>query len=218
MEEFWKKKPEMLEGIMERRSVRKYLDDPISEEDIRKILLAGHYAPNASNLQTWEFIAVTDRDLNKELALMVDDIYRNMIDLLDDKEAKKHLKYSRFYATFFKDAPLVVYMIAKPYESSTDQYYDMLGEKGAAYRKNRKSADSGLQSIAAAVDNMLLAAWSLGIGGVWMTAPVVAKDKIEQRLEVKGGRLAAVVSMGYPAEPPREANRKPLNEVVRYYR
>jgi nitroreductase len=65
---------------------------------------------------------------------------------------------------------------------------------------------------------MLLAAWSLGIGGVWLTTPMVCRDKLEKRLEIKEGRLVAVIALGYASQPPLEPNRKPLPEVTRFIR
>ena len=217
-EEYWEKRPDLIDIIMQRRSIRKYLPDPISDEDIETILKAGHYAPNASNRQTWEFIAVTNKELNRELAGIVDETYETMSSLLQNHEAKKHIKYSKFYATFFRDAPLNIFCVATEYLSKSDEYYAMMGDAGTLYRENRKSTDSGLQSVAAAIENMLLAAWALGIGGVWMTTPTVCREKIEKKLEIKEGRLVAVIAFGYPSQPPLEANRKPLDEVVRYYR
>jgi nitroreductase len=218
MEKYWERHPEVIETIMQRRSIRKFLDDPISEDDILTILRAGHFAPNASNMQTWKFIAVTNRALNVEIADIVDQTYTAMASLVEDKEAKKNIKYARFYSRFFADSPLAVYCVGTPYESKTDEYYRMMGNAGQIYRENRASANSGLQSVSAAIENMLLAAWALGIGGVWMTAPVVARDKIETKLEINEGRLAAVIALGYPSTPPGEANRKPLEDVIRIIR
>jgi nitroreductase len=217
-EEYINKHPELIDVIMERRSIRKYTDEKISDEDIEKILLAGHYAPNAANKQTWEFIAVTNMELNKKIAKIVDDCYDTISDILDDKDAKKTIKYSKFYATFFKNAPLAVYCVATPYISGSDASYAMLGEEGRYYRENRENAQSGLQSVCAAIENMILAGWALGIGSVWLTAPIVAKDEIEKILEIKEGRLVAVVAFGYPSQAPKEPTRKPLGEVVRYIR
>lgn len=217
-EEIWQKKLKMYEGLIERRSIRKYLSKPISDEDIEKILIAGHYAPSAANTQPWEFLAVTNLDLIGELGNIVDDTFEEMSGILDDKEAKQNIRRSKFYAAFFKDAPLVIFVVAKPYSSKSDEYYKMMGDAGAAYRANRKIANSGLQSCSAAIENMILAGWSLGIGSVWMTAPVVAREKLEAKLEVTDGEIIAVIPFGYPAEPPKEINRKPLDAVVRYYR
>lgn len=50
---------EFFEVLYGRRAVRKYKPDPVSKEDIMKILDAANYAPSGRNLQQWEFIVVS---------------------------------------------------------------------------------------------------------------------------------------------------------------
>jgi nitroreductase len=52
---------ETWDAIRARRNVRSYTDQPISDEDLDRILEAGWRAPSASNRQRWEFIAVRER-------------------------------------------------------------------------------------------------------------------------------------------------------------
>jgi nitroreductase len=52
---------ETWDAIRARRNVRSYTDQPITDEDLDRILEAGWRAPSASNRQRWEFIVVTDR-------------------------------------------------------------------------------------------------------------------------------------------------------------
>jgi nitroreductase len=52
---------ETWDAIRARRNVRAYTDQPITREDLDRILEAGRRAPSASNRQRWEFIAVTDK-------------------------------------------------------------------------------------------------------------------------------------------------------------
>lgn len=54
---------DIIEGILSRRSIRKYTNQKISKEQIELLLKAGMYAPSARNQQPWHFIVVTDRDL-----------------------------------------------------------------------------------------------------------------------------------------------------------
>jgi nitroreductase len=55
-----------MKAILERRSIRKYTDEPISDQDIKELLQAAMAAPSAGNQQSWEFIVVNDREiLNK---------------------------------------------------------------------------------------------------------------------------------------------------------
>ena len=48
--------------ILERRSIRKYTDEPVSDNDLNNLLKAAMAAPSAGNQQSWEFVAITDRE------------------------------------------------------------------------------------------------------------------------------------------------------------
>lgn len=54
----------VIANIQTRRSVREYLDTPLSEETIKKIIDTGRYAPTGLNLQPWRFIVVQDKNFN----------------------------------------------------------------------------------------------------------------------------------------------------------
>ena len=52
-----------MQEIINRRSVRSYRSDAVTEEQIEQVLRAAMAAPSAGNQQPWEFIVVTDRAL-----------------------------------------------------------------------------------------------------------------------------------------------------------
>ncbi len=54
--------------ILARRSTRKYTDEPVAPEEIRRLLEAAMAAPSANNEQPWHFIVVTERTLLDQLA------------------------------------------------------------------------------------------------------------------------------------------------------
>jgi len=58
----------VLDVIERRRSIRKYKEDPIPEDILRRVLEAARLAPSGKNLQPWKFIIVRDRSLKEELA------------------------------------------------------------------------------------------------------------------------------------------------------
>ena len=59
---------EFLETIKNRRTIRKFLDLPVEWEKVTDLLMAGHYAPSAGNLQNWRFIVVTDKNQRRNVA------------------------------------------------------------------------------------------------------------------------------------------------------
>ena len=52
-----------MKNILERRSIRKYTDKPVSSQDREKLLRAAMAAPSAGNRQPWEFIVIDDREI-----------------------------------------------------------------------------------------------------------------------------------------------------------
>jgi len=56
-----------LEAIRKRRSVREYTGEAVSREDLEKIVDAGRLAATGSNIQPWDFIIVTDREMIEQL-------------------------------------------------------------------------------------------------------------------------------------------------------
>ena len=54
--------------ILSRRSIRKYTDEPVSEEAMTSLLEAGMAAPSGRNLKPWHFVAVTSRETLDRLA------------------------------------------------------------------------------------------------------------------------------------------------------
>lgn len=54
---------ELQESILKRRSIRKFTDAFVTDEELRKIFEAVRWSPSWSNTQVWEFVVVRDRDL-----------------------------------------------------------------------------------------------------------------------------------------------------------
>ena len=54
---------ELIDLIYRRRSIRKFTEQPLSEEQIETLLKAGMAAPSAMNAQPWEFIVITDAQI-----------------------------------------------------------------------------------------------------------------------------------------------------------
>ena len=59
---------EAYDVLLNRRSIRKYTEQSVAPEVLEKILKAGLAAPSAKNMQPWEFIVVTDREMLDKLS------------------------------------------------------------------------------------------------------------------------------------------------------
>ena len=58
---------EINEALLGRRSIRKYQDQPISKNDINRLLEAARWAPNGGNCNAWRFIVITDEGLKNTM-------------------------------------------------------------------------------------------------------------------------------------------------------
>jgi nitroreductase len=59
---------DVIEAIKNRRSIRSFKSDPISDEDINLVLEAARWAPSWANTQCWEFIVIRDQNTKEKLA------------------------------------------------------------------------------------------------------------------------------------------------------
>jgi nitroreductase len=60
---------DVFEAIEQRFSVREYLETPVPEEALHKLLTAMRYAPSATNRQPWKFIIIRDKKIKEKLAV-----------------------------------------------------------------------------------------------------------------------------------------------------
>lgn len=58
----------LLDMMYNRRSVRKYTGEPVSEEDVKKVVSAGLLGATGKNIKPWEFIVVNEKDVLQKLA------------------------------------------------------------------------------------------------------------------------------------------------------
>jgi len=76
--------------------------------------------------------------------------------------------------------------------------------------------DTEIQGIAAAIQNMLLAAHASGLGGLWIADVYYAWEQIEAALQKHCPHpLVAAIALGYPAESPRRPPRDYAGVTVR---
>lgn len=89
---------ECLDAIMGRRSIRRYRDEAVSEQDVETILKAAMAAPSAGNQQSWRFVVVRDRETLQRLSEATP--YSSMLDsaplgivVCGDHRAEQHPGY-----------------------------------------------------------------------------------------------------------------------------
>jgi len=201
---------DVYEAILTRVSVRRFKPDPIPNEVVKEILEAGIRAPSAGNGQQWFFIIVKDNEELKaklhELILKAHIKYAEEVarEGTMPEEVKRKWLESLRKGEMYK-APLYVAAYLDMRESQYKEEYAELERIWAT------------QSLAAAIENMILAAWARGIGSVWLGDPLLMPEEFNTLLKPpKGCELQAVIAFGYPARIPKPRPRKPLNEVSKW--
>jgi nitroreductase len=208
---------DLFDAIRGRKSIRRFKQAPVPEEDIRKILEAGRWAPSANNTQPWSFLVIRDRAILGRMAEAVRSMIDRMIPFAEsEKQAQRLAAYKGTYYTFFEHAPVVIAVCMEAYDAGTDTLLARMGYSPGDIKRLRPLP--GLQSVAAAVQNMLLAIHALGYGSCWMTGPLVAQDAFRDILKFgKERAIAALLPVGVPDESPGERPRKQLEDITTHF-
>ncbi|MBI5419657.1 MAG: nitroreductase family protein [Deltaproteobacteria bacterium] len=199
---------DVFEAMKGRQSVRKFRKDPVPREAFLKMVEAASQAPSAGNAQNVRFLVVEDKELLSRMKGIVDEI----VSRTAGKEIPKD-KVNNF--NLFWSAPAAVCAIGLPYESNTDR---ILREKDhERYKVRRFQVNAGLQSVSAAVMQLILAAYALGFGTCWMTGPLIAKPELESALSIRyPEELLAVIAVGKPEPLPPKPPRKRPEEITAF--
>lgn len=169
---------EVLRAIRGRRSVIRFTEQAVTDDELAAILEAGRWAPSYINSQPWEFLVVRD----PKTRLRMSEILRRITVAWQG----------------FATAPVSIVVMADP------------------ARDPRHLAEDG----AAAVQNMALAAHSLGLATFWAGLHAVPETKGSAESELKEAlgippalQLVAVLPVGRPAYE-AASSRRPLSEFV----
>lgn len=196
--------------IQDRRSIRDYTDEPVSEGDLDMILEAARQAPSGENAQPWRFIIVKDAETRKRLGALagggsgrrftaefVTKKMQERFSSLEDEEKKKAVfekLTSGKVSTFLANAPVNIVVCGR--KDVWDLPYD----------------------TSAAIENMLIMITALGLGACWVIAPCI-DIRDEQRVKALFGlpeemKVISIVAVGHPTRPHRPRPRLPIHELV----
>jgi nitroreductase len=196
--------------IQERRSIREYTEQAVSEEDLKMILEAARQAPSGENAQPWRFIIVKDPTTRQRLgavaaggsgrrftAEFVTKKMQERFASLED-EAKKKAAFEKLtsgnVSAFLANAPVSIVVCGK--KDVWDMPYD----------------------TSAAMENILLMVAGLGLGACWVIAPCIDirdEERLKKLLDVpEGFKVVSILSVGHPTRPHRPRPRLELKDLV----
>jgi nitroreductase len=199
-----------LKVIQDRRSIREYTPDPVSDHDLDLILESARQAPSGENAQPWRFIVVKDEAARKKLgnisgggsgrrftAEFVTNKMQERFATLED-EAKKKAAFQKLtsgqVSQFAADAPVIIVVIGK--KDVWDLPFD----------------------TSAAIENILLMVTALDLGACWVIAPCIDirdEERIKTLLNIPDGfKAISILSIGHPTRPHRPRPRLALKDIV----
>ena len=191
----------LLELISKRKSVRKYLDKHIPDEDLKSILEAGRLAPSWMNVQSWKFILVKsqeNKDLLSDLAIGQQQVKNAdaLIACIADTNAWEEAKISHIKNPALNPA--------------------LQCENGILIRT--------MEQLIYPISYMMLTAESLGvssciIGAMGNEITQIQSEiyaKVKQALNLNDNQiLSTIITLGYDANPTETVKqRKAFEEVV----
>ena len=199
--------PALLDAVRGRRSVRRYLPKEVPDRLVWRVLEAARWAPSPHGRQPWRFAVVRKRQTKERLADAMGEVWRANLEM-DGQDAgvvERRLIGSR---KRLLDAPVLLLLCL--YLEDLDAYPD----------PERQSAETtmAVQSLGAAAQNALLAAYELGLDAGWMCAPLFCPERVVEALDLDPKLVPhALLTLGYAeGDPPKRRSRRLLEELVVY--
>ncbi|MBI5205849.1 MAG: nitroreductase family protein [Nitrospirae bacterium] len=178
----------VIEAIKKRRSVRSYDPKPIPKDIMNAIIEAGNQAPSAMNSQPWRFVVVEDKALKKKLLNAALPNAKKILEHVKDSDPERYKtimkRYEEMEDPIYYSAPSILFVIG------SGRYAD--------------------HSCPLACENIMLSAYSLGIGSCWVGFGSMVTDNADviKALELKDDeKIFGPILLGYPkahTEPPQK--------------
>ena len=196
------------------RALRRFLPDPVRDEVVHRMLAAATQAPSARGAEPWHFIVVRDPRLRGVIGEGYRRAWETGLAASVASDADRDLKGRSHYARMmraagdlahhFAEAPVLIVCCLDHRQLGPLAGPDGLRSPVAAYA-----------SIFPAVQNLLLAARALGLGGTLTTLHTRFERELKSLLEIPAAvEVVAIVPLGYPRDRFGPTRRKPVEEVA----
>jgi nitroreductase len=209
---------ELMEAIMTTRAIRRFSDEPVTDDEIATCLKAAVQAPSGGNIQPWQFLVVRDSELKQEIGeiyLRAWNRYRPAVEKVmpppRDAEGaarvERIIASSQHLADHFGEAPaLVAFLMPNISMTLSDEQGPM--DTGTPYA-----------SLFPAVQNFILAARGLGIGTTLTSVYRIHQDEVRALCNIPDQfEIVAILPMGRPKGRFGVAPRRPAEAVTHWDR
>jgi coenzyme F420-0:L-glutamate ligase/coenzyme F420-1:gamma-L-glutamate ligase len=194
------------ELVRARRSVRHFRPDPVPRAVVTELIAAAGWAPSPHGRQPWRFAVITSQVTKEALADAMGETWTAQL-ALDGQDAATVAARLDGSRRRLLTAPVLV--VPCLYTADLDHYPDPA----------RQAAEEimAIQSLGAAVQNLLLAATDRGLDTGWMCAPLFCPDVVRDALGLASALLPhAIITLGWAARDPRRRDRLPVEALIVY--
>lgn len=197
---------EFYDFIKSRRSIRQYRPQLISQDQLIRIIEAGKWAPSAHNSQPWRFFIIQGAADKERLANAMAEAFHQDLKK-DGVESAVIDKLVKSSVERFSSAPvlLLVCLTMEPMDFYSDE--------------TRQQAEyvMAVQSVAAAIHTILLAAHAEGLGACWFCAPLFCTDTVQRTLGLAEDLIPqALITMGVANELPKPPLRHSFDKFATF--
>jgi F420 biosynthesis protein FbiB-like protein len=191
--------------LRSRRSVRRFRPEKIPAENLQRVLDTATWAPNAHNRQPWRFVQLSSVSSREALVGAMEAEFETALKAegLSAEKIEAQLKRSR---ARILEAPEAILLCLDT--EVIDKYEDESRDRGEYLM--------GVQSVALAGGQLLLAAHAEGLAGVWICAPLFTPDLVGRELGLQAGWQAqGLILLGYAANEAENKPRLSISEVFK---
>lgn len=209
---------DVFEAIETTRAVRRYTDEPVTDDEILRCIDAAVRGPSGGNIQPWQFLAVTDPEVKRGIGAVYRRAYARyeptvlklrqpLKDAEDEAAFQRTLAASRHLAEHMGDAPALV-LVLMPNISMTLEDAEGPLDVGTPFA-----------SVYPAVQNFMLAARGLGIGTTLTTVYRIYQDEVRTLCAIPSRyEIVALIPMGRPRGKFGRGRRRPAAQVTSWNR
>jgi nitroreductase len=208
----------LYDGIMTTRALRRFTDEPVTTAEVESLLRAAQQGPSGGNIQPWQFLVVVDPAERAWLGELYRRAYRRYEAALvaslppfrsdEDRAAWERTAASASHLADHLGAAPVVVLVCMP-----DISMALVDDEGEL------DVGTPYASVYPAVQNLLLAARSMGIGGVLTTVHRIHHDELRDHFGVPSThQVVALVPLGRPRGRFGVAPRRPVERVTHWDR
>lgn len=193
--------------LRSRRSVRQYQARPVEREQLEQMLEAARWAPSPHGRQPWRFVVLTRQEPKQALAERMGQTWQENLEMDGQDAAIVNIRLEKSRQRILS-APAII--IACLYLEDLDRYPDE--------QRQANETTMAIQSIGAAIQNMLLMAYDLGLDTGWMCAPLFCPEIVCDALGLDTRLIPhALITVGYASADPKRRERLPLSSLIVHF-